>query len=99
MTEPLEMKEYMLVITPNRGGWETKHNTYRVYRRLDDIYELLYTNDEQYKIATYKENLRTTNWFHWVWFHWVVEEYDPNFIIKPYDNIEELLEENAALFI
>jgi len=94
MAEPLEMKQYILVLTPNRGEWVLNHNIYRVYRRLVDLYELLYTNDEQYKIASYKENLRTENWF-----SWILDTNPSNFIIKPYDNIEELLEENATLFI
>jgi hypothetical protein len=94
MTAPLEIKQYMLVLTPNRGEWEIKHNTYRVYKEVDNIYELLYTNDEQYKLATPEENQRTSNWF-----KWATGEWSSNFIIKGYDNLNELLEENAELFI
>ncbi len=94
MTAPLEIKQYMLVLTPNRGEWEIKHNTYRVYKEVDNIYELLYTNDEQYKLATPEENQRTLNWF-----EWATGEWSSNFIIKGYDNLNELLEENTELFI
>jgi len=102
MTAPLEMKEYMLVLTPNRGEWEIKHNTYRVYKERTDhpykgkhiLYELLYTNDEQYKLATPEENQRTSNWF-----KWATGEWSSNFIIKGYDNLNELLEENTEMFI
>jgi hypothetical protein len=95
MKSPLEIKQYMLVLTPNRGEWEIKHNKYRVYKEVDNIYELLYTNDKQYKLATRNENIRSKEWFYWAFGN----QWLSNFIIKGYDNLNELLEENAELFI